>query len=127
MGKKFVEMKYFIFRLAKKQYALELDGSFQFEPTQINKINKTESEEEECAGELNYKNEVIEVFDIARVFSNTPLKKFDGLLFIKTENRKFAIKFNGFYRIEDDSMNSKVLTIYDIIEAASLKDCFDFD
>lgn len=118
-------MSYFIFKLAKKQYALLLDDTFKVEPTQINKINKSESEEEECVGEINYKNEIIEIFDIARIFSNQALKKFDGLLFITTSNRRFAIKFNGFYKIEDKPQDSIVLTIEDVVNAASLEGCFD--
>lgn len=120
-------MSYFIFKLGKKQFALDLEEeNFIVEPTQINKINKPEDIfEEECVGQINYKNEIIEIYDIARQLVGETLKKFDGLLFIETPHKRFAIKFNGFYKIEDSPLKSKMITIDEIIEATSLEGCFD--
>lgn len=109
-------MNYLIFKLDEKHYALELDQTFNFEPTQINKIVSKTKRKKSYAGEINYRNEIIDVYDIARRLSKEELKKFDGLIFIQTEERKFAIKFNGFYKIEDSPLGNKVLTIEKILK-----------
>lgn len=109
-------MNYLIFKLIDKHYALELDESFEIEPTQINKIVSINKRKKTYAGEINYRNEVIDVYDISRKLSKEDMKKFDGLIFFKIDERKFAIKFNGFYKTESRPNSSKILTIEKLLK-----------
>lgn len=111
-------MKYFHFKLAKESFALEIDDSFELEPTQINKTVYKENNNL-LVGEINYRNEIIDVYDIALYFTKEELKKFDGILFIKTDNRKFGIKFDGFYKIENTVKDSRVLSINKLLDIIS--------
>lgn len=110
-------MKYLEFRIGSKELAIDLCCDYIIEPTLINKIGpKTLNTRHSnlLDGLINYKNKMIEVFDIAPLYNQERLRKFDGLVFIENGNI-YAIKFEGFHKFVHET-NSEIIDIDKLIK-----------
>lgn len=111
-------MKYVEFRIGEKDLAIELSDDFNIEPTLINKIGPTLSNKKNSDlidGLINYKGKMVDVVDIAPLYGQEKLKKFDGLIFIDNQDIKFALKYEGFHRVSTE-YSGVVLDIQDLVK-----------
>jgi len=111
-------MNYIEFKIGEKELAIEVTDEFTIEPTLINKIAPTTiniPHSELIDGLINYRGKMVDVVDIAPLYQQEKLKKFDGLLFISNKDISFALKYEGFHKINQSSKND-ILDINSIIQ-----------
>jgi len=110
-------MKYLEFRIGSKDLAIDLYTNYIIEPTLINKIGpKTINMKHSnlLDGMINYKNKMVDVFDIAPLYNQEKLRKFDGLVFIEND-MTYAIKFEGFHEIVHET-NNEIINVDELIK-----------
>lgn len=110
-------MKYLKFKIGQENMAIKMSNDYELEPTLINKIGpKTTNtfHSNLIDGLINYKGKMIDVVDIAPLYNQEKLKKFDGLLFISNNDITFALKYEGFHR-ESLEHDGKILDIKNLL------------
>jgi len=111
-------MKYIEFKIGDKDLAIEVTDDFSVEPTLINKIGPALSNDghsEYIDGLINYRGKMVDVIDIAPIYNQEKLKKFDGLIFINNQEVNFALKYEGFHRISSE-YSGKIINLNDLIK-----------
>lgn len=106
-------MNYISFTVHNKTVAIPI-GKYLLEPTQINKIKKTKCQGLKV-GEINLRGQNVNVLDVSKLIHKRNLKKFDGLLFVHTDKKDIAIKFEGFYKLKKDLDPKEVMINLDDI------------
>ena len=92
-------MEYITFKLDSKVCAIKVDDKYALKPTQINKLTPIKNPRSKfLSGVINYKKQIVDVWDISSYLLKEPLKKFDGIMFVSNSN-VFGFKFNGFFQI----------------------------
>lgn len=102
-------MKYLEFKIGEKDISIELNNKYNIEPTLINKIGPmtiNTPHPKLFDGLINYKGKMVDVIDIAPLYEQEKLKKFDGLIFIESKEMTFAIKYEGFHKVVLDNKNN---------------------
>lgn len=85
-------MKYITFLVNGKIVGIK-KSEYDIEPTLINKLSQ------DIDGEfIKYKRERIRIIDTGKILFNVPLKKFDGLIFIRLNEETIAYKTEGFFK-----------------------------
>ncbi len=110
-------MKYLEFKIGEKDLAIEVSDDFNIEPTLINKIGPATLNtlhSDLIDGLINYRGKMVDVVDIAPLYKQEKLKKFDGLIFINNKEISFALKYEGFHRISS-KYNGDILNISDLL------------
>lgn len=105
-------MSYIKFKTGNKTLAIKSSKKYIITPTMINKISSKPIQDKLIKGYINLKGQIIKVVDISSEYNQPDLKKFDGLIFIENEKTKFALKYEGFYSIENKlRKNESILDI----------------
>ena len=115
-------MKYVEFKIGDKDLAIECTDDFTIEPTLINKIGPpllNDEHSELIDGLINYRGKMVDVVDIAPLYEQEKLKKFDGLIFINNPSVNFALKYEGFHRVSHE-YKGNILDIKDLIKQITI-------
>lgn len=110
-------MKYIEFKIGKENLAIKTSDEYNVEPTLINKVGPITTNTlhpELVDGLINYRGKMVQVVDIAPLYEQEKLKKFDGLLFISSKDKTFAIKYEGFHR-ESSEYDGDILDVNNLI------------
>lgn len=89
--------KYLTFLINKEKVGIRFSPQYILEETFINKVVLSEKYEY-----ISYKGQRIQIYDTGTMLYNTPLKKFDGIVFVKMENKTIGFKTEGFFKISDN-------------------------
>lgn len=89
--------KHVVFKIGSKKVGIKYTEEVIFEPTLINKSFVDDNGREF----INYKREKVEVIDTSKRLFGEPMKKFDGLLFIISGDRKVALKTESFFKYDE--------------------------
>jgi len=109
-------MDYIEFRINGDNFAIKKTKDFIIESTLINKFTLTdENQSNFIEGFINYKGEIINVVDISSLYGKEKMKKFDGLLFINNKQTTFALKYEGFSQIVNNT-NNTIIDLNKIIQ-----------
>lgn len=109
-------MSYVQFRIGEKDVAIEKKKGYEVFPTLINKISSLSNPQTQYLdGYINYRGKVIDVLDLAPLYEQPKLKKFDGLIFLYKDDRAVAIKFEGFHKISNDPIGCDVIDVDEIL------------
>jgi hypothetical protein len=76
--------------------------NYRFEPSLINRLIKREGKEY-----INFKGKKIFVYDTGLILNDTPMKRFDGVLFIYSQDGAIGIKTEGFFS-ENEFCNTEL-------------------
>jgi len=91
-------MKYITFFINDETVGIKYSPSYLIEETHINKTFLNN-------GYINYKGIKVPVIDTGKIINDKPLKKFDGLVFITTNEKIIAFKTEGFFKYESNVSN----------------------
>jgi chemotaxis signal transduction protein len=109
-------MSYLQFRIGEKEVAIESTDGYTILPTLINKISTISNPQTQYQdGYINYRGKMIEVLDLAPLFEQPKLKKFDGLIFVYKDDKAVAIKFEGFHKKTATADDCETINVCEIL------------
>lgn len=112
-------MRYICFKIGEKNLCIDTEQDFEFEPTLINKVGPSVSNDihnEMVVGMINYKGRLVDVLDISKLYNQENLKKFDGILFIAGDKDLFfGIEYEGFHK-ESAIKEGEILDIQKLVD-----------
>jgi len=114
-------MSYIVFKFDELVCAIQNNGLFKLEPTQINKVNVVKRRVKFLSGEINFRNTTIPVYDFSKLLHKKSLKKFDGVCFVTTPKQTVGFTFNGFFQIVEDVRNVEMVNLKKVFKLLKLK------
>jgi len=85
--------QYLTFLINKEKVGIKFSNQYILEETLINKVVSIDGEEY-----ISYKGKKIKVYDTGVILYNIPLKKFDGIVFVKMDDKTIGFKTEGFFK-----------------------------
>ncbi len=99
--------QYLTFLINKEKVGIKFSNLYSLEGTLINKVVSIDGEEY-----ISYRGKKIKVYDTGTILYDIPLKKFDGIVFVKAGGKTIGFKTEGFFKTTDNvKMEIKPITL----------------